>query len=149
MEKIKKNTHKRWRFPRLTCKNSVRGAFQLNTDIPETEYTSKIVGLSDNWHHHKDSVRIGIRKKNGQIKAYGIFYISGQREIVEICDIEVGKINWFNIFIADDTYFIEVNDKTVENIRTSNYNFIRYTLFPYWGGKEKAPTDIEINLNIV
>ena len=62
---IKKGCHRAGWFFGLTQKNRISGKIKFLGDVsyrmPLQKDTNKIIGLADNWHHHKDSCRLGWR----------------------------------------------------------------------------------------
>ena len=139
---IKQGNHTFFHLPRLTFKRKISGYFKFITDIPETDYTNKIIGLSDNFHHHKDSVRLGFRGK----VACAIFYTNGFRTIIPICEWKEDEKNQFEIKIMNNYYSVKVNDNVVVHERSSNWILMRYRLSFYWGGKSPAPKTVKIEI---
>lgn len=145
---IKKGKHRSNRFlPKLSFTNNISGTFNFITDVEESDFTNKIVGLSDNFHHHHDSVRIGFRKLKGELWVCGIFYVNGQRTIKNICKIEVNKDYQFSIEIGESYYKVSIGDVYIIHYRNSTWDFIRYHLFPYFGGTGKVSKEIKISLD--
>lgn len=147
-------------LPKFTFKDILRGTFKLEGDfsysIPLQKDTNKLVGLSDAWHHHIDSVRIGWRwdPKMERVQLMAIIYSNADRTITPMEYIDTNKEYTFNIMILSDPYVkqrlyvIYINQTRYEYYGDSSYDFIRYILFPYFGGKQEAPRDFKIILNL-
>lgn len=149
--KIKKGCHysNKWWHPLLTFNNSINGKFRLIGDCSYEKKqidSNKIIGLSDNIHHHKDSIRIGWRYYKDKYEITCISYVKGIRKIDKITTVEKDSVNSFNIIIFDSCYVVTVNSSSKVVFRKSKYKFLRYVLKPYFGGTEKAPKDINIEI---
>jgi|GEM_PF-5486713 len=147
---IKKNRHRSKWFPKLTFRKSIKGTFKFIGDVSYdgNSDTNKLIGLSDNLHHHIDSIRIGWRwnKKENKLEIMGICYNNFNREIRHLCFVESDKIVNFEINIYKYSYRIDVDGSTHFFTRGSNWGFIRYYLFPFFGGKEKSPKEFKISI---
>ena len=67
--KISKGNHKSKIIPSLTFKSKISGLVCFKGDFSydigkEQKDTNKILGLSDSWHHHINSIRLGWRWSN-------------------------------------------------------------------------------------
>jgi len=150
---ILKNTHKSFRLPRLTFKKEIRGNFNFISGIPyeieKQKDTNKLIGISDALHHHKDSIRIGWRylPENNKIEISAIVYSNKKRTITKITEVHPKTVSKFLIKIEKENYVVNVNDIEISTPRTSKYKFIRYILYPYFGGLTKAPNEIKISIN--
>jgi hypothetical protein len=148
---INKNTHKSFRFPRLTFERKIVGQFNFlsgyDYEIDNQKDTNKLIGISDDIHHHSNSIRIGWRYFNEKIEISAIVYSNKKRTITKITEVLPNTFYNFSIKIQKENYVININHD-IEFIieRKSKYRFIRYILFPYFGGKTKAPNKIQINL---
>lgn len=154
---ILKDFHKSRFFPRFIFKNEIsgnvvfKGDFKYTIEHEHQKDTNKLIGFSDNWNHHKDSVRIGWRNNgiDDIIEIMGIFYINGEREIVKICEAKPNKKYEFSIRVYESFYKIDFNGMTWIQSRPikSRMTFIRYMLFPYFGGVIKSPKKFTFELN--
>ena len=119
-------------------------------EIFNQEDTNKVVGISDNWHHHKDSIRLGFRwnLKTEELEIMVISYVNGQRTIKKLTVAETDREYDFSIRIEKDYYFVIFNKDSLLLPRKSRWNCLRYYLFPFFGGKEKAVKNFQINLDI-
>lgn len=152
---IRKNMHRsRW-FPKFTCKRVLIGSFTLigdfSYDIGKKQTDSnKLIGLSDGWGHHKDSIRIGWRwnKIVKRVDIVGICYRGGKREIRTITRVDTNKKIPFTISIENNQYLIKVGNEFVTFERSSKWSFIRYFLFSYFGGTKKSPKDFKFKIDL-
>ena len=151
---IKPNCHYSSIIPKIVCKNYIKGTITFLNDV---EYeitrqgdTNKIIGLSDNWHHHKDSIRIGWRYYKGKRQIMTIAYVNGKRSISYLCDFEVGKTYDFEVYIEKNFYFVFfgglINQKIIK--RHSTWNYPRLLLKPYFGGKETTNKEFKIKIDL-
>jgi len=150
---IKQNSHYSSIIPKIVCKNYIKGTITFLNDV---EYeitrqgdTNKIIGLSDNWHHHKDSIRLGWRYYKGKRQIMTIAYVNGKRTISYLCDFDVGVDYDFKINIYEICYIIsfgKIGFKLIE--RHSTWKLPRLLLKPYFGGKEKAPKEFKIKIDL-
>lgn len=149
---IKPNSHYSSIIPKIVCNNYIKGTIAFLNDV---EYeitrqgdTNKIIGLSDNFSHHKDSIRLGWRYYKGKRQIMTIAYVKGKRSISYLCDFEVGIKYSFYIGIFDGFYHVVFhgNFKTID--RRSNWNYTRLLLKPYFGGKQKAPKEFKIKIKL-
>lgn len=154
--KIKKGNHRSNLFlPSFVFDNKVIGTVIFKDDfsyeIQKQKDTNKLFGISDGWHHRLDSVRIGWRWdiNRKQIQIMGIFYTNGYRTIEPICFIEPNTLYNFVVYIDEHEYVIKFNNYEVRNVRLSNWNFVRYYLYPFFGGTTKAPKTFTFKIDII
>ena len=154
---IKKGKHRsNWWLPKLTFKSVIVGKV---TFLDDHEYdigkyqkdSNKICGLSDNFSHHMDSIRLGWRYNSivKRIDLVGICYNGGKREIKTITRVDANKEISFLISIERDKYLVAVGDSFVPFDRSSRWNFLRYYLKLYFGGKSKSPKDLKFKLELL
>lgn len=153
--KIKKGSHRSTFWPKLTLKDTLVGTFKFiegyDYSIEKQEDSNKLIGLSDNWHHHMDSIRIGWRvdpKTPKGVELVSIVYNNGVRKITSLTHVSVKKDYPFKIQIFDDEYVIKVNGMAIMLDRTSEWSGIRYQLSPYFGGTTKSPKDVLIDITL-
>lgn len=152
--KIKRGNHRAGWFFKLTRKNRISGTIKFLGDVSYyislQKDTNKIVGLSDNWHHHKDSVRLGWRWNiiERKIEIMSIIYCRGKRTIKHLCFTEDNEDKEFEIMINKNNYILRFDTTIYIAPRRSKWSWIRYHLWPFFGGKEKAPKNIYIKLEI-
>jgi hypothetical protein len=115
-------------------------------DPGNQEDINKLYGFSDNNATHQQfSARFGWNWARGALRLYGYNYNSGNRESQEITSIQIGTEYSCSIKIAGDKYIFSVNTIVVEMPRQSQTTkAIGYRLYPYFGGDEVAPHDINI-----
>jgi hypothetical protein len=107
---------------------------------------NKLYGFSDNnADHHQFSARIGWRWSDNKLRLFGYVYNYGEVISAEICTVEIGTpVNC--VIIADNNqYHFRVNAIQLSLPRSSTTpKASGYKLFPYFGGDESAPHDINI-----
>ena len=114
---------------------------------------NKLIGLSEGMEsHHKNSVRIGWRwsldKQTVELLSY--CYINGERSYTHICDVNLHERFEGTISIERDCYYVRINSQEHREKRLKeSTSGIRYLLFPYFGGNQKAPHNITIALNLL
>lgn len=152
--KILKGNHRAGWFFRLTRKNKISGTIKFLGDVSYfvdmQKDTNKIVGLSDNWYHHKDSVRLGWRfdSSRREIEIMTITYKKGIRFINHLCYCKDNEDYEYEIRI-NKGYYIYRFDTNISIVkRLSKWKFFRYTLFPFFGGREASPKNIYVKLEI-
>jgi len=152
---IDKGKHRSTLIPTFTIKDSINGVFTFIDGykylISKQKDSNKLIGLSDNWTHHIDSVRIGWRynpKYPDMVEIVGIAYKSGERSIFTITHVQPNKKNYFSIQILDDYYKIIINKTAVATKRKSTWDFVRYQLNPYFGGTTPSPNNVIIDLEV-
>lgn len=152
---IKKGNHRsRW-FPKFTTKKVLIGKitfigdFSYDIGSKHQKDSNKICGLSDNFSHHQDSIRLGWFWDSiiNKIAIVGIHYKNGKRSIKRITSVEANKEYSFTISIDKNCYLASFNGEYLLFERSSKWNFLRYYLFPYFGGKERAVKDFKILIN--
>ena len=153
---IKQSKHySRW-FPKFTFRKVLIGSFTLlgdfSYDIGKKQTDSnKLFGVSDSWHHHKNSIRIGWRWNRivNRIEIVGICYNGGKRVIKQITRIDSNNKIDFIISIEKDKYLVRVGDEFVTFDRNSRWKLFRYFLFPFFGGVTKAPKDFKFKIDLL
>ena len=151
--KIKKGEHSSDRmFPffafskKLVFDVKFIGSFSYR--IKKQKDTNKLIGLSDSWHHHRNSVRVGWRWNSvaGNVELMAIIYNNGYRTIKHLKFLPSSKRVLISIEIQDNHYSIKINNEEFLFERTSRWKFIRYGLFPYFGGDTVAPKDFRFSI---
>lgn len=151
---IKRGHHRAGWFFKWTTKNKISGIIKFLGDvsyyIPLQKDTNKLIGLSDNWFHHKDSARLGWRylPTTKQIEIMTITYVKGKRTIKHLCFADDNEEYQYEIIINKNHYIYRF-DTTISIVpRRSKCKWFRYVCFPFFGGKTKAPKNIYIKLTI-
>ena len=153
-----RHRHNSWipLFERITWDNKVHFIFKFKTDpsykVPNKEDqkdTNKIFGISDSWHHHQHSVRIGWRHDSDTKETtYCVYYYrDGKRYTEDLGSLKMNQDIYVCIEIKKDCYRVTTIDKQVDIPRTSKWFGPRYFLFPYFGGQQVAPKQFKIKIN--
>jgi hypothetical protein len=121
-------------------------------DIGENQDAlNKLVGFSDGGiNHHKNSFRLAWRynKEYDLVEIHAYTYLDGERTSQHIVDCQIRQPMRVEVEIRPDVYRVVVN-----RYRISYYNRsknikcgYKHMLWPYFGGKAKAPHNIWISL---
>ncbi|GAB3195510.1 hypothetical protein ABID22_001510 [Pontibacter aydingkolensis] len=115
---------------------------------PENQYDiNKLYGVSDCGSHHQvNSARIGWRWSNNQLELHAYTYKGGSRQSVYITSITLGKAALCELILEDGKYIFKVDGIGVELPRGCSGISDAYQLYPYFGGDEVAPHDINIKI---
>ena len=115
-------------------------------DPANQEDINKLYGFSDNNANHEQfSARFGWNWARGALRLYAYVYNSGERSFVEITSIQIGSEYTCSIKVSGDHYIFNANNKTIEMGRGSQTSKgSGYRLYPYFGGDETAPHEIDI-----
>jgi len=112
--------------------------------------THKIIGFSDNWHHHIDSIRLGWRYDPvlNKIQIMTILYYGGERIIRHLCLLDVNTDLTYKFIISKNKtcYFVNFDKSTDILPRKSRWFGPRYLLFPYFGGQKKSEKKITFKI---
>lgn len=152
--KIRKGCHRAGWFLRLTKSRGIKGKIKFlsgfDYNIKNQKDTNKIVGLSDGWFHHINSVRLGWRWNliENRIEIMTIVYSNKKRTISHLCFTDGGVESDYEIILNKNNYTFRFDNIVYIAHRSSRWNFYRYCLYPFFGGKEKAPKEIKLELTI-
>ncbi len=116
---------------------------------PVNQYDiNKLYGFSEcNDLHHDNSARFGWRWLNGNLEILGYVYNQGVVSYELIDTIGINEEHYYELNMRDSLYEFKLDDKTMYMNRTSDCaTGVYYKLYPYFGGDEKAPHDIEIEI---
>jgi hypothetical protein len=119
------------------------------TKIPTNQGDiNKLYGFSDcSNSHHVNSARIGWRWYNEELELFAYVYTNGNRKSKKITSVDINQEIDCQILTKETKYIFLVNNHTVTLPRgCSKMDGIRYQLFPYFGGDEKAPHNIKIKI---
>lgn len=125
------------------------GSFEYYID--KQKDTNKLIGISDSYHHHKNSIRIGWRwsKIMNKIEIMTIVYNDSKRSIEHLCFIEDQSLEYsFEVKVLKDYYVVNFNDQSVFIDRVSNWFLPRIVLKPYFGGTTKSPKDFRMDIDL-
>ena len=146
-------------IPVLTLKHEISGvvSFRDLQYLVEDKYmkdTNKIIGLSNNWHHHKDSVRLGWRMNpdlteyNDSIEIMVTYYENGNRVIIPLTTTKPISVDQYKIEITKDSYVVRYNETEVSiPIDTTRFP-IHYICRPFFGGNAVAPKNFNFEISI-
>jgi hypothetical protein len=151
---IKKGKHDSGFHVHLTMENQLTAdailtdscIYDLNDPQLQSD-TNKLFGLSDNLYHEWDSARIGWRFYENKLEVMGYSRVDGQHYEQHLAFVEPNVSYRYSVKILDGEYQYWINDQCITHLRTSKYNFVRYWLYPYFGGTSVAPHDILIKLD--
>jgi hypothetical protein len=123
------------------------------TKTAENQYDiNKLMGFSDlNSLHHDNSARFGWRWAEGSLQIFSYVYIDGERISDHLGDVPLNQDIEFQLLLTDDSYLFSLNGQEAISVaRTSNQsNGLAYMLYPYFGGDEPAPQDINIMIKML
>ncbi len=130
---------------KFTVKFDSSAVYQT-TDPVNQEDINKLYGFSDNNADHQQfSARFGWNWARNALRLYAYIYNNGERASQEITSIQIGNDYTCSIKVSTDHYIFSVNNSTIEMPRSSTTaEAVGYKLFPYFGGDETAPHEIDI-----
>ncbi|MEO6220842.1 MAG: hypothetical protein ABIO81_10470 [Ginsengibacter sp.] len=117
------------------------------SENPANQYDiNKLYGFSDNNSDHlKFSTRFGWRWSSGALRLFGYTYNNAVRSSKELGTVIIGAENFCSIKVEAGNYIFTLNGKADTMQRKSTaLQAIGYRLYPYFGGDEIAPHDINI-----
>jgi hypothetical protein len=116
------------------------------SDSPNQEDINKLYGFSDNDAAHQQfSARLGWNWARSALRLYAYVYNNGERISQELCSIQIGTQYNCSIKVQNASYIFSVNNTSVAISRSSTTpKGSGYRLYPYFGGDETAPHDINI-----
>jgi hypothetical protein len=115
-------------------------------EVNNQEDINKLYGFSDNSAQHQQfSARLGWNWAREALRLYAYIYNNGERSSREITSIQIGTEYNCSIKVSGGHYDFSVNNSIVEMPRSSTgTKAVGYKLYPYFGGDEPAPHDINI-----
>lgn len=107
---------------------------------------NKLYGFSDNNSDHQQfSARFGWRWSDDSLQLFGYTYNNGIRESKKIGSVNIGDEIACSIKVTVNDYIFSLNNIRVSMQRRSKTPYaIGYKLYPYFGGDEMAPHNINI-----
>jgi hypothetical protein len=108
---------------------------------------NKLYGFSDNKAaHHSFSARFGWSWTAGALRLYGYVYNGGKVSSKEIAVVPIGQEIVCAIQVTATTYQFLVNGDMVASLerKAETPKAQGYLLYPYFGGDEVAPHDVNI-----
>lgn len=115
---------------------------------PVNQYDiNKLWGFSEGMDHQFNSARIGWAYHEGALRLYGYVYVNGTRKSTEITTVQIGAENACSIELAGTSYVFTVNGVKASLPRAASTSKASgYKLYPYFGGDEVAPQNIQIEV---
>jgi hypothetical protein len=114
---------------------------------------NKLYGLSTSYHHHKNSCRFGWRCINGKdIEILAYTYVNSARMDSEVLGtVKPNEKFYASIRIEKDKYVYNFNnEKIIEVDNTYGRKWwLKYRLYPYFGGNKVSPKDMKIKIKRV
>jgi len=109
---------------------------------------NKLYGFADNnMQHHEYSARIGWRWNNNQLELFGYVYNNGAVSEKYITAVPLNQEITCSIKTETTNYRLTANGVSITMPRTASTEKAEgYQLYPYFGGDEKAPHDIKIQI---
>ena len=117
------------------------------TSLPENQYDiNKLFGFSDNnTDHHQYSARFGWRWSDNALRLFVYIYNAGAVTSKEVTPVAIGAEIHCSIKVSPKHYVFTVNEVTMQMPRLATTEKARgYQLYPYFGGDEVAPHQINI-----
>lgn len=124
--------------------------YEIDKNNTNSYDINKLFGLSDDYYHMKNSLRIGWTCENGKnIKLYSFIHNDYKFKSELLCTIKPEEEIKIKLLIYNNQYGILIfyNDEIIykKYRRTSKWNIpFRYILKPYFGGNLVAPKDLDI-----
>lgn len=134
-------------FSRLSFKVKFDSSAIYTTHKSENQNDiNKLFGFSDNnATHHEYSARFGWRWSNNTLRIFAYDYNNGIRSFKELGTVEIGKENSCSITVSGSKYIFNLNGNETIMLRASTTHKAEgYQLYPYFGGDETAPHNINI-----
>ena len=125
-----------------SCKYDLAGPDQFDVN--------KLFGFSIGFNHHQESIRFGWRSFGQEIELSAYAYISGKRTIETICTVPLNT--QVDLFLAVEssnyrwTVFTRNSLYRETKIPKGEPFSVGYSLWPYFGGNQSAPHDMEIKI---
>ena len=117
------------------------------TASPENQYDiNKLYGFSDNnSDHHQYSARFGWRWSDKALRLFAYIYNEGTVLSKDLTTIAIGEEINCSIKVTSSNYFFTVNGVSTQLPRLATTEKAKgYQLYPYFGGDEVAPHQINI-----
>lgn len=109
---------------------------------------NKAYGISYGFDPHWNSIRVGWRwnRTKKMIEVFWYVYSAGKRTYKHITDVALFEQVDFSITRQGNIVYLRgnVEDKAFHYIFRISDSWIRFKMFPYFGGNKKAPCDMKI-----
>ncbi|MCC9138232.1 hypothetical protein ACFSKU_14320 [Pontibacter silvestris] len=155
---IKKGSHYATSNPLKRNSNSIirfEATFD-STAVYKTQATenqgdiNKLYGISDcNSPHQTNSARFGWRWLENRLEIHAYSYINGTRQSTYIGSVELGRASTYELELKDGLYVFTLDEKQVTLPRGCSGAGNGYQLYPYFGGDEAAPHEINIKIKVL
>lgn len=122
------------------------------TQSAENQYDiNKLYGFSDNnADHHQYSARFGWRWSGGALRLFAYIYNNSVVTSKELTTVNIGADINCSIKVTPTNYLFTVNGITTQLPRIATTGKAKgYQLYPYFGGDEVAPHQINIRIKDV
>lgn len=111
---------------------------------------NKLYGFSEGLDPHKNSARIGWSYNKDSLRLYGYVYNNSSLLSQEIATCKIGEVIRCSIRPDKRNYVFTVNDKSISLERDALPDIVQgYQLYPYFGGDEVAPHNINIFISVL
>jgi len=106
---------------------------------------NKLYGVADcGTLHQTNSARFGWRWYNNQLEVHAYTYLNKVRMSAYIGAVTLGKKSIYELELGDQLYTFGLDGRQVTLPRACTGEGAGYQLYPYFGGDETAPHDIQI-----
>lgn len=103
---------------------------------------NKLFGMSTTMDVHNTSFRFGWRYNNNQIEIFKYTYVKKVRDYVLMGAVDIGEWNSFRIDLTNDSVTFHLND--IKYTQKQKTKAPLLAMYPYFGGDERAPHEMEI-----
>lgn len=163
---IKKGRHRPgnwWKCIRIWCNKKslsyrVTFDFTANYDLqgPDNDDVNKLFGFGYFWNLHKESARFGwnYNLQTGKVNLFAYTYVNGQRSFTKLCEISRTYLYDLTLIELPDRYVFDVKDGrtglpitlTINSVSKLHHKKWSYHLGLYFGGNQKAPHSITVEM---
>lgn len=138
---LKKTTTTRLKFE-VTFDSS---AVYTTVDLANQGDINKLYGVADcGAMHQTNSARFGWRWYNNQLEIHAYTYLNTKRQSAYMGTVALGRKSICELELGDQAYTFWLDGKQVTLPRACTGAGAGYQLYPYFGGDEAAPHDIQI-----
>ena len=111
---------------------------------------NKLFGFSEGAYPHTNSARIGWAYNDDSLRLYGYVYSNSILITQQIATCRIGDIINCSIKVNARNYIFSVNENSVSLERGATTDSAQgYQLYPYFGGDETAPHDINVFISVL
>ncbi len=103
---------------------------------------NKLFGMSTTLDVHNTSFRFGWRYNDGKIEIFKYTYVKKVRDYVLMGAVDINEWNSFKIDLTKDDVTFYLNEIKYNQKQKTKMPLL--AMYPYFGGDERAPHDIEI-----